>query len=648
MASDGVFTRMQKELASVQQDVSKLQAELGRLEAKLETQMDTKFQEFRNEIRTDLQTLLEQYLGQPKLGPTVSVNEDKGKGVLGAPLGFPAKELGGGSNLVDGTSFHRETTSHILEKSEMVRRHLECPNFDGSDFRGWLTKLEQYFEAEGTLDSDRVRVVMLHLEGRALEWHHFFSQRNGGLNVLTWPSYLKSLQDRFGFGQFGNPMRELVNLKQQGTVEQYQDMFVGLLNQLHLPETYALSIFISNLKAEIGHYLDLFEPLTLMEAFQLARKIEVLIANSGKGYTDLGVSSPRTIPTTSFVSRHSSSATRTPTGTQSSSNASSIKRRSKTISPALMAERKKKGLCFWCGAKYHMGHKCVKSQLYQFLLEPLSEGEADEFQECSEKLEEIGTEEESLKSPIISLHALNGLQGHNTMRVAARVGSCVVVILVDSGSTHNFIDARLVNRLSLPVIHQEKLKVSVANGSHLFTIGLCQGVVWEVQSHKFETNFMVLSLKGCDVVLGVQWLLALGDIIWNFSSLTMQFQINGESCSIQGIVPGALATRTNDSKAFAIMGQSLGPYTAILSSPAQVLLLSMGVDDTEGQLQTLLREFDDVFQVPKGLPPRRVHDHKIPLRDEGVVVKLRPYRHPAFQKTKMERLIQEMLQAGII
>lgn len=63
-------------------------------------------------------------------------------------------------------------------------------------------------------------------------------------------------------------MKDLVNLKQQGTVEQYQDSFVSLLNQLHLPKPYA----ISNLNTEIDHYLELFEPSTLMEAFQLARK----------------------------------------------------------------------------------------------------------------------------------------------------------------------------------------------------------------------------------------------------------------------------------------------------------------------------------------------------------------------------------------
>lgn len=116
-----------------------------------------------------------------------------------------------------------------------------------------------------------------------------------------------------------------------------------------------------------------------------------------------------------------------------------------------MAERKQKGLCFWCGAKYQAGHKCVRFQLYQVLLDPLSNSEAEEFQECSDKLDENGSKEESSKSPVISLHALTGLQGYNTMRVAARVGSSWAIILVNFGSTHNFIDAKLVSKLSLPV-----------------------------------------------------------------------------------------------------------------------------------------------------------------------------------------------------
>lgn len=150
------------------------------------------------------------------------------------------------------------------------------------------------------------------------------------------------------------------------------------------------------------------------------------------------------------------------------------------------------------------------------------------------------------------------------------------------------------------------------------------------------------------MVLGVEWLLALGDIVWNFSSLTMQFNVGGKSCVLQGIVPGSLATGSKESnpRCFAVMGKSLGPYTTVLSSPAQVTLGTLE-DTTQGsQLQKLLMEFDDIFQMSKGLPPSRKQDHKIPLVDEGTVIKMRPYRYPACQKTETRNLSRKCSKLG--
>lgn len=92
----------------------------------------------------------------------------------------------------------------------------------------------------------------------------------------------------------------------------------------------------------------------------------------------------------------------------------------------------------------------------------------------------------------------------------------------------------------------------------------------------------------------------------------------------------------------------MGPYTVALSSPNQLKLSTKEVNDSNDRLQKLLVEFNDIFQVPRGLPPHRLQDHRIPLKDEGVVVKMRPYRYPSIQKNEMEKLIQEMLQARII
>lgn len=88
---------------------------------------------------------------------------------------------------------------------------------------------------------------------------------------MSWEVYARGLKERFGFDSLFDPMAELVTLKQHGSIDQFHDGFLSLLNQLKFPETYALSIFISNLKPEIGQYLRLFKPQTLVEGYNLAR-----------------------------------------------------------------------------------------------------------------------------------------------------------------------------------------------------------------------------------------------------------------------------------------------------------------------------------------------------------------------------------------
>ena len=55
-----------------------------------------------------------------------------------------------------------------------------------------------------------------------------------------------------------------------------------------------------------------------------------------------------------------------------------------------------------------------------------------------------------------------------------------------------------------------------------------------------------------------------------------------------------------------------------------------------------------MFDTPKGLPPIRDHDHAIHLIPGSVPPNIRPYRYPYVQKSEIERMIAEMLEAGII
>jgi len=62
----------------------------------------------------------------------------------------------------------------------------------------------------------------------------------------------------------------------------------------------------------------------------------------------------------------------------------------------------------------------------------------------------------------------------------------------------------------------------------------------------------------------------------------------------------------------------------------------------------VLETYSGIFAEPTELPPERLIDHRIPLLPGSSPVNVRPYRYPHFQKQEIDRLIRELLDAGLI
>jgi hypothetical protein len=65
-------------------------------------------------------------------------------------------------------------------------------------------------------------------------------------------------------------------------------------------------------------------------------------------------------------------------------------------------------------------------------------------------------------------------------------------------------------------------------------------------------------------------------------------------------------------------------------------------------LDDILEEYIDVFKEPTELPPRRAHDHAIPLQQRVQPISVRPYRYHFYQKEDIENIVKELLQSGVI
>ncbi|KAK5771970.1 hypothetical protein PVK06_048226 [Gossypium arboreum] len=69
--------------------------------------------------------------------------------------------------------------------------------------------------------------------------------------------------------------------------------------------------------------------------------------------------------------------------------------------PGQKYPKQKRGLGFWLGEKYTLGHKCTKSQLCQLFLETMDDAESEDFQYYPKVLEQLAQEKVQTQYPYI-------------------------------------------------------------------------------------------------------------------------------------------------------------------------------------------------------------------------------------------------------
>ncbi|GKE34709.1 reverse transcriptase, partial [Tanacetum coccineum] len=285
----------------------------------------------------------------------------------------------------------------------------------------------------------------------------------------------------------------------------YQDSFKELLNKVDIKDTYAVSLFIGGLKEEIAYAVRMFKPTSLSDAFCLAKLQE---ANN---FVTRGRPTPVQTVSKNVVSnpynRGGGSVSKNVVTMPVQTNIAMPNRPFKRLSKKEMEEKRAKQLCFYCDQKYVPGHKC-SGQL--FSLEVIDE------------------------PPLISLNALTGENSYRTIRVRAYVGKNLVHTLVDCGSTYNFLDLNTTKKLGCKLRRICPLEVSVANGHVMSTLYKCLGFSWMFQGVIYTFDVMILPLKGCEMVLGIQWLSTLGWIRCDFRNLIMEYTYKDKKVVLRG------------------------------------------------------------------------------------------------------------------
>lgn len=109
-----------------------------------------------------------------------------------------------------------------------------------------------------------------------------------------------------------------------------------------------------------------------------------------------------------------------------------------------------------------------------------------------------------------------------------------VTILINTGSTYDFMHSRFAESLKLPLTPIKSFRVYVGNDATLNYSHVARGTKLSMQGIDFSIDFHILDIHGLDVILGMAWLDSLGKVSADFVRKTLEFQTGEQSHIIRG------------------------------------------------------------------------------------------------------------------
>ncbi|PIN21602.1 hypothetical protein CDL12_05681 [Handroanthus impetiginosus] len=559
-------------------------------------------------------------------------------------------------------ALHQEPTQPILGEQNLQGdipvvtqfSRIEFHRFFGEDLEGWIFKYEQFFDVAKTPLNLRVKLASIHLEGEALQWHQVFLKSRLTMTLPTWEEYIQAMNERFGSEMGKDPMIELMHLRQNGSVQDYWREFDELVNRVQLAPNYAVSCFIGGLRDDIATRVEAFDPKSLLDTARITTLLE-------RNYNIRHNMKAGTTRSNFFGTRNSTSIRNAPTTTaqtpilalpptrnQPSTNKGGPVR-ARRLTPQEMGERRAKGLCFNCNEKFTPGHQCKfpRRQLFVMDVKEVEEESEDILEE--DEVELIAEEHQETTNFQLSTTSSHGFPSFQTMRLTGNSKGKALHIFINPGATHNFLDIDYAKRLGCKLENTTPFSVTIAGGQKLLGNYICKSFSWKLQGIEFKSDIMTIPLSECDLVLGVQWLVTLGDTLFNYEQLRMEFFVDGKRIVLRG---------QKVKKPKFINGRKMGK---VLSKMGQISLISLGFFQKEGnlkptlfslqlneetnysELDELLKTHSDLFEEPKALLPPRKQDYRILLKEGTQPINVRPYRYPSLQKNEIENIVKEIL-----
>lgn len=294
---------------------------------------------------------------------------------------------------------------------------------------------------------------------------------------------------------------------------------------------------------------------------------------------------------------------------------------------ALRSFRRSKGLCEKCAAKWSRGQTCPDSvhlNVVQELLELFRSDDKEESQSI------FSAQNEHQLFLTLSVAVVSGKPAPKTMCLSGIIQDKPINVLIDSGSSHTFINEDLASQLNGVSSLHYSLSVKVADGGQLSCTAHLPQSRWSLNVYEFVSDLKVLPLSSYDMIVGMDWLEAHSPMKVHWKHRWLAIPYNGTTVYLSDKQPEA----------------PVGTVIQVCSlevSVAETVIVSI-----PPEIQNLIEDFATLFEVPSDLSPLRSCDHSIPLVAGAAPVQVRPYRFALALKDEIETQIKEMLEKGLI
>ena len=106
-------------------------------------------------------------------------------------------------------------------------------------------------------------------------------------------------------------------------------------------------------------------------------------------------------------------------------------------------------------------------------------------------------------NPTISCNALARITTPQTINIEGHIKKKKVIVLIDSGSTHNFIHCKIAKELNCFLYPAPECQVTVVSGGTINCSGKCHNIKLSMGEYVLNWPIISILMGGVDGVLGV-------------------------------------------------------------------------------------------------------------------------------------------------